>query len=257
MSNFYFPAPEVATVGRELIELHHRDLLNFEVRVEFVFCSETPAKGGKLIWGTARKVGSLNSYLKRENEVDWTPGPSDDEIEAIEDEDARSCAIIDKRLAGENALEKGNQPFFVITISKPIWDTLSEEHRVALVDHELMHCGARFGDDGKVKLVLIGHDFEGFNAEIHRHGLWRPDAVRLADTIKNVQLGLDFGSEVAAPEPFAALQVPGVTTTISSGGKSVTLTDADFAAIADSIDPAPRKCGRPRKDSGASAVAAP
>ncbi|MBW3635014.1 MAG: hypothetical protein KY445_00940 [Armatimonadetes bacterium] len=248
MSNFFFPAPEVATVGHDLIERHHHHLIDYQVRVEFVFCSETPAKGGKLIWGTARKVGSLNSYLKRENEVDWAPGLSDEEIAAIEDEDERDVAKLEKTLARDNALEKGNAPFFVITISKPIWDTLSEEHRVALVDHELMHCGASWDDKGKTKLVLIGHDFEGFNAEISRHGLWRPDAARLADTMKNAQLGLDFGAEEVALEPDAKPEKEALTTTFSSGGKSVTLTDADFAEIADSLSPAPKKRGRPRKN---------
>lgn len=192
MSNKFFPAPEVAEIGHHLIQSYYPDLKLHKVRVEFAFRSQTPLKNEKAVWGVARKVSGLNTFLRREKETDWTPGLSDEEIAALESEEQREFATTEAKDARDEAAEEGNTAFFVIVISRPIWDKLCDRHRVALVDHYLMRCGASWGNDGKTRLYIVAPDFEGFNAEIERHGLWRPDAKKLADTMQRAQLSLMF-----------------------------------------------------------------
>jgi predicted metallopeptidase len=134
----FSPAEEVKEIAEELIPKYHQHLIDNNVRIDYVFISKTPAKGGKEVWGTCRKVTNLNAHL-----------------------------------AGED------EPFFVITISEPVWSVLPPDKKVALVDHELCHAFAALGegedDSEEVKVSIIPHDVEEFAAVIRRHGLWRED----------------------------------------------------------------------------------
>lgn len=255
MSKLFLPAPEVALVADPIIEAHHAHLLMHRVRIEYVFCTEITAKNGMQIWGTARKISSLASFLKRADEIEWQPGPSDEELAAIEDDDARADATIERLEARERAEESGNAPFFVITIAQPIWELLDEAGRAALVDHELMHCDALWDKDGKTKLAIKAHDFEGFNAEIERHGIWRHNAVGMARAMQNAQMTFSFDAQPAETKPAEGSNKEEVSVTLSSGNKSVTLTDADFAEIADSLNQEPRRRGRSRKNPDAVVIA--
>lgn len=145
-------APEVETIANELIPQHHKHLIDFQVKLRYVFVSKTPKTKGKEIWGTCRKISGLNAYLEG--------GSKDDE------------------------------PFFVITISEPVWEVLPHDKRVALVDHELCHAwaevkqakdeadadaDAEIEQDNPVKLSVKPHDLEEFSCIVRRHGLWRED----------------------------------------------------------------------------------
>lgn len=145
----YFEAPEVAEVAQELIANYHQHLIDFDVKIRYVFVDKTPNSKGKEVWGTCRKVSGLNAYLEGESP----------------DGDA----------------------FFVITISKDIWDILPSDKKRALVDHELCHAWAEvkqlknesddsdFETDNPVKLSVKPHDLEEFSCIVRRHGLWRED----------------------------------------------------------------------------------
>lgn len=139
----YHPAPEVKAIAEDLIPKYHQHLIDFSVKMEYIFVDKTPKGKGREIWGTCRKVSSLNAFLA-------------------------------------NAQE-GSDPFFVITISEPIWDILPHDKRVALVDHELCHASAeacqKEDDDESdpVKLSIMPHDLEEFACIVRRHGLWRDD----------------------------------------------------------------------------------
>jgi hypothetical protein len=61
---------------------------------------------------------------------------------------------------------------FVLTFNHEAWRTLSMEQRIALVDHELCHCGC---DLEKSRFGIMHHDVEEFGAVIRRWGLWKPD----------------------------------------------------------------------------------
>lgn len=140
----YRPAPEVKKIAEELIPKYHQHLLDFNVRIEYVFSDKTPKSKGRETWGSCRKVSSLNAFLA-------------------------------------NA-QDGTDPFFVIVISEPVWEILPHAARVALVDHELCHAWAEAdqnedddGSDDPVKLSTKPHDLEEFACIVRRHGLWRDD----------------------------------------------------------------------------------
>lgn len=145
----YFDAPEVKEVAEQLIPKYHQHLLDFQVKIRYVFVDKTPMSKGKEVWGTCRKITGLSAHL----------------------EDSKS-----------------DEPFFVITISKDIWDVLPPDKREALVDHELCHAwaevkqsddeadadaDAEIEQDNPVKLSVKPHDLEEFSCIVRRHGLWR------------------------------------------------------------------------------------
>lgn len=145
-------APEVEKIAKELIDKYHQHLIDFQVKLRYLFISKTPKSKGKEVWGTCRKISGLNAYLE--------------------------------------GGEKDDEPFFVITISRDVWDILPQEKRVALVDHELCHAwaevkqaeeeadadvDAEIEQDNPVKLSVKPHDLEEFACIVRRHGLWRQD----------------------------------------------------------------------------------
>lgn len=146
----YFDAPEVAEIAEGLIAKYHQHLIDYSVRIRYIFVDKTPNSQGKEVWGTCRKISGLNAYLEGEN-------PDGD-------------------------------PFFVITISKDIWDILPPDKKLALVDHELCHAWAEVKQqkeeaesdsdletDNPVKLSVKPHDLEEFSCIVRRHGFWRED----------------------------------------------------------------------------------
>lgn len=135
MAKGYTPAPEVQRIAERLIEKHHEHLRL--VRIEYIFVTELVKKGGRLIWGDARKVSGLSAWLA-------TP---------------------------ENERSDEPNPFFVLEIILPMWNRLDEKQRLALVDHELSH----FSTDDAGKPVMVPHDLEEFTGVVQRHGLWRPE----------------------------------------------------------------------------------
>jgi hypothetical protein len=149
----YHPAPEVREIAERLITKYHQHLLDFNVKLEYVFVDKTPKAKGIEIWGTCRKVSSLNAFLA-------------------------------------NA-QDGSDPFFVITISEPVWDVLPPDKREALVDHELCHAWAEASqkeDDDEsdpVKLSVRPHDLEEFSCIVRRHGLWRDNVKSFVDAALN------------------------------------------------------------------------
>lgn len=151
-------APDVEEIARELIPQYHEHLLRHACRIEYVFRSDTPKRYDHEIWGTARRISSLNAYLAGD-EAD------DGEIDG--------------------------SPFFCITISHPIWIRLRPEQRRALVDHELSHLWAEEDEEtGETKLSILGHDLEEFRAVVQRWGLWSGDTQQMADVMRDAQATL-------------------------------------------------------------------
>jgi len=136
----FTPAPEVKEIAEELIPLHHSHLV--DARIEYVFTDTVGKRGSKQVWGTMRKISALPAYLAADKNSQ-NHGETDD--------------------------------FFVLTITKPIWEDLSYKQRVALVDHELCHAGVKLDDEGEAKLFIVPHDLEEFTCIVKRHGLWRED----------------------------------------------------------------------------------
>ena len=136
----YSYAKEVEETAQPIIKQYHGHINDFSVRIEYVFMDKVPKKGGKEVWAYVKKVTSLNAFLATE---------SDD-----------------------------SDPFFVMVVAQPIWLALPKKAKAALVDHELCHIGAELtqkDEEQVVKLSVIPHDMEEFNAITRRHGLWRDE----------------------------------------------------------------------------------
>lgn len=77
---------------------------------------------------------------------------------------------------------------FVITISYPTWQKLSDTAHLALLDHELSHCFLDDDDEtGETKYSILSHDTEMFNSEVERWGLWRTELVKTAASMEIAQ----------------------------------------------------------------------
>lgn len=147
----YTPAPEVETIANDLILRYHQHLIDYNVRIEYVFVDKTPKSNGYEVWGTCKKISNLNAFLANS--------------------------------------QSGSDPFFVITISEPVWEVLPQNARIALVDHELCHAWAEVkeseDDDESVKLSTNPHDLEEFTCIVRRHGLWRDNVQTFVDAALN------------------------------------------------------------------------
>lgn len=88
---------------------------------------------------------------------------------------------------------------YLVWVAGPEWDTMSLEHKTALLDHEFCHCYRKDNMDWGLR----DHDIQEFLAVIERHGLWRHDLQRLAEVIQGYLPGLEVmepeGAIVAAP----------------------------------------------------------
>lgn len=98
----------------------------------------------------------------------------------------------------------------LIWISKEDWDARTSSWREALIDHELSHCTV--GENG---FTTTGHDFEGFKDVVERHGLWNYDLLTVGEQIRQLKLPL------------------GDTVSMSTGGRTVTLSAEKLAHVAD------------------------
>jgi len=76
------------------------------------------------------------------------------------------------------SLFDGEPADFVMMIDRAIFESLDEERRERLMYHELCHVVpredefgiAKLGDDGRLLLRLVPHDYEFFDAEVRRYG---------------------------------------------------------------------------------------
>ena len=195
MATTFRPAPAVERIARDLIAKHHKDLV--DVRIEYVFRSETAKSRGKEVWGQARKISGLNAYLSQED------GPSE--------------------------AASGDVDYFVIEISEPVWVILDAGQRKALVDHELCHLQLVWDDDGEVSLRLRHHDVEEFQAVVIRHGLWRPDLGDFAAALPEKQRSFEDAETDADVDD----DLPDVTVSVN-GGPAVPISEAG-EILADAI----------------------
>lgn len=83
-------------------------------------------------------------------------------------------------------------PDFLILIDRNIWEGMDPEAKLALIDHELMHCSfmteddgetPKLTEDGRYRWTIRGHDLEAFCGEVARNGLWTEDLRNMARVI--------------------------------------------------------------------------
>lgn len=93
---------------------------------------------------------------------------------------------------GERQQAAGLALDFLITIAEDQWNVMSPERRMALLDHELSHCGGNSVDGWKLRT----HEVQEFLGVIDRHGLYRFELSEMAEIIQR-RLPL----EIEAPAP--------------------------------------------------------
>ena len=76
---------------------------------------------------------------------------------------------------------------FVLSFNHSAWVGMTLDQKLALVDHELCHCGY---DGDKGEYGIIAHDVEDFVSIISRHGLWQAGLVPFAKAIVGVADGV-------------------------------------------------------------------
>jgi hypothetical protein len=85
---------------------------------------------------------------------------------------------------------------FIIMIHQDVWPQLTEQQRVAMVDHELCHCKRIEG-----KWCIVGHDVEEHYSVVQRHGLWHPNLEQMRESMyegEQLQLKYETAGVVAA-----------------------------------------------------------
>lgn len=143
-------AVEAQEIARDLICDYHPHLL--DANIVYLFTSQERKYRGDVVLGTAQRLGSLPKFFS----------------------------------SGEAAsLEDGYD--FCILLSEDQWKFLSVPQRHALIDHQLSHCGVRRTVNAITQEVtehwtLLAHDVEEFRGVIERHGLWRLDLRKFAET---------------------------------------------------------------------------
>lgn len=81
---------------------------------------------------------------------------------------------------GERQQAAGLPLDFLITIARERWDPMGPEWRMALLDHELSHCGGNLIDGWRMRQ----HDVQEFAGVIDRHGLWESGLQRIGEIIQ-------------------------------------------------------------------------
>lgn len=68
---------------------------------------------------------------------------------------------------------------FIITVSYPNYNNLTDKQKMAAIDHALQHLFVDETDAGDVVHKILAHDVEEFSCVIERNGLYQDDLVQL------------------------------------------------------------------------------
>lgn len=137
------PAPAVKKIAERLIPQFHQHLENATILYLFTDAKRTRHK--KVVLGTAKKTSPMEHFLSQRDDREGAD--------------------------------------FILMFGVEEWFKLTEEQRVALVDHELMHCTVDFNEEtDEPSWAIRAHDLEEFKDIVERHGLWQPDVREFVET---------------------------------------------------------------------------
>ncbi len=118
------------------------------------------------------------------------------------------------------------------------WEELSDEQRLALLDHELSHLEltGKTDDHGRPKLKMRLHDVQAgwFVGVAERHGAASQEVQQAQEIAREHGAALLQGEFDFRHEPSG--DPGGGTMTLATGGKSVTITSADAARMVENVD---------------------
>jgi hypothetical protein len=215
------PGRSMYAMLRALIEAHHDDLERTKARIALAYALSWKADvDGRVKLGQCKKASDLDRELHAHD--------------------------------------------FVILLNAEFWQDgdVSDDQRRALLDHELMHAQVKLDDDGEYAVDTKGryvfrtrkHDIEEFSDIVRRHGVWKRDLEEFYAALRNgKQARLPLGEASPGADPISGKVIerlasdPSVnealrklapkkgsgieSVTISSGNRSVTLTQKDRARM--------------------------
>ncbi len=130
MPQLFDYAETVEAIAQGLIPVHHPELAT--ARFKYIFQEKAGKKGGKAVYGVAKKVSGVTQFLT--------------------DTD------------------------FLIVIGQDLWIDLTEEKRIAVIDHLLERCtGVESEKDGGMVWTTREPDVHEFATILRRHGTWNDD----------------------------------------------------------------------------------
>jgi hypothetical protein len=102
----------------------------------------------------------------------------------------------------------GELPDFLVMIDRAVFESLDNERRERVLYHELCHVVPRedefgipkLGQDGRLLLKIIPHDFEFFDREVRRYG---PDTCELVPAALALADGLRAAQQRRRPRAVA------------------------------------------------------
>lgn len=106
---------------------------------------------------------------------------------------------------------------YAIELNFEVWQSseFTKEKKLALLDHELCHCGEALDKDGEPKVDvkgrrvwrMVSHDIEEFQSVISHHGCYKRDLERFAETIiKQAQKTLEFPTQATGTDDKVVVQ---------------------------------------------------
>jgi Putative phage metallopeptidase len=101
-----------------------------------------------------------------------------------------------KKLSGFNEWALEND--FLVTIALDKWNELTENQRMALVDHMLERCtGEEDDESGEMKWKMRDPDVQEFAGILFRHGAWNEDLQGFVSMAKGVNIDQIVEEETA------------------------------------------------------------
>jgi len=163
----YRPASdELKRISKDVIARLHPDIIEYDVRVVFLFRDKPQTLRGAQCLATCTVVKGLSAVMARVN-------PPLEEV------------LLG---SGVGQMRRDGGGYFIIQIHDEAWSDLDDHGKHALVHHELCHVGVEEElnkdgvETGRVVLALVPHDREVFNSEISVFGAWAPGIDRLMRT---------------------------------------------------------------------------
>lgn len=151
------PAPPVQRIAERLIPQHHQHLM--DATIMYLFTDAKRTRHQKIVLGTAKKTSPMEHFLSQRKD------------------------------------QKGAD--FILMFGVDEWFKLSDAQRIALVDHELMHCSTTYDEKTDVTTwAMRGHDVEEFAEIVERHGLWYEDLIPFARAFEQLSLPLQLETAV-------------------------------------------------------------
>jgi hypothetical protein len=148
----FLDSPELAFMASRIIESHKLKLAD-QVTVTYLWKRKGGASSGKVVFGKCTKTSGMVEYFAaqtRRSHVDY---------------------II--WLAADNVRGSGMAAWQI----------------EALLHHEILHITAEYDKNDEIKLGVVGHDWEGFDANISAYGLWWTNFQQMGEHVRQLKLG--------------------------------------------------------------------